>query len=65
MSRGGWAALPRGATGCLQFVIAVFPDHTHLLFLAGNVNKKTTLDFILVESSDVIKQDVGKDRKHS
>ena len=33
VSRGGWAALPRGATGCLQFVIVVFPDHTHLLFL--------------------------------
>ena len=33
MSRGGLAALPRGATGCLQFVIVVFPDHTHLLFL--------------------------------
>ena len=33
MSRGGWAALPRGVTGCLQFVIVVFPDHTHLLFL--------------------------------
>ena len=27
------AALPRGATGgCMQFVIMVFPDHTHLLF---------------------------------
>ena len=26
-------ALPRGAMGCLQFVIVVFPDHTHLLFL--------------------------------
>ena len=24
--------LPRGATGCLRFVIVVFPDHTHLLF---------------------------------
>ena len=22
--------------GCLQFVIVVFPDHTHLLFLLGN-----------------------------
>ena len=22
--------------GCLQFVIVVFPDHTHLLFLAEN-----------------------------
>ena len=21
--------------GCLQFVIVVFPDHTHLLFLSG------------------------------
>ena len=25
-------AVPRG---CLQFVIVVFPDHTHLLFLSG------------------------------
>ena len=33
VSRGGWAALPRGAMGCLRFVIVVFPDHTHLLFL--------------------------------
>ena len=23
-------ALPRGAMGCLQFVIVVFPDHTNL-----------------------------------
>ena len=23
--------------GCLQIVIVVFPDHTHLLFLAGRV----------------------------
>ena len=22
--------------GCLRFVIVVFPDHTHLLFLVGN-----------------------------
>ena len=22
--------------GCLRFVIVVFPDHTHLLFMAGN-----------------------------
>ena len=27
-------ALPHGAMGCLQFVIVVFSDHTHLLFLA-------------------------------
>ena len=26
-------AVPRG---CLRFVIVVFPDHTHLLFLMGN-----------------------------
>ena len=26
-------ALPCGAMGLLQFVIVVFPDHTHLLFL--------------------------------
>ena len=26
-------AVPRG---CLQFVIVVFPDHTHLLFLESN-----------------------------
>ena len=31
-------AVPRG---CLQFVIVVFPDHTHLLFLL-NVNSKYT-----------------------
>ena len=23
--------------GCLQFVIVVFPDHTHLLFLIGHI----------------------------
>ena len=33
VSRGGWATLPRGAMGCLRFVIVVCPDHTHLLFL--------------------------------
>ena len=27
-------AVPRG---CLQFVIVVFPDHTHLLFFAANL----------------------------
>ena len=29
-------AVPRG---CLQFVIVVFPDHTHLLFFTCNVKK--------------------------
>ena len=28
-------ALPRGATVGLQFVIVVFPDHTHLLFIVS------------------------------
>ena len=32
MSRDCCVVLPRGAMG-LQFVIMVFPDHTHLLFL--------------------------------
>ena len=31
-------AVPRG---CLQFVILVFPDHTHLLFLALHVLTKS------------------------
>ena len=41
-------AVPRG---CLQFVIVVFPDHTHLLFLecvqivrTYNMCKKMTID---------------------
>ena len=29
VSIGCCVALPRDATGCLQFVIVVFPDHTH------------------------------------
>ena len=33
MSRDGCVALPCGAMVCLRFVIVVFPDHTHLLFL--------------------------------
>ena len=33
MSRDCCVALPRGAMGCLQFVIVVFPGHTHLLFI--------------------------------
>ena len=32
MSRDCCVALPHGAMGCLQFVIVVFLDHTHLLF---------------------------------
>ena len=35
-------AVPRG---CLQFVIVVFPDHTHLLFLTKK-NKKKQIDIV-------------------
>ena len=27
-------SIPRMLWGCLQFVIVVFPDHTHLIFLS-------------------------------
>ena len=33
-------AVPRG---CLQFVIVVFPDHTHLLFLKNSTCRKIML----------------------
>ena len=34
LSLSSWCvALPLSAMFCLQFVIVVFPDHTHLLFL--------------------------------
>ena len=38
-------AVPRG---CLQFVIVVFPDHTHLLFLLNNCKQNITSLSILV-----------------
>ena len=34
MSPDGCVALPCGAWVCLGFVIVVFSDHTHLLFLS-------------------------------
>ena len=40
-------AMPRG---CLQFVIVVFPDHTHLLFLLKQ-NKKQRQCLIRIEAS--------------
>ena len=33
VSQDCWVALPPSAWVCLQFVIVVFPGHTHLLFL--------------------------------
>ena len=38
-------AVPRG---CLQFVIVVFPDHTHLLFLLRLLQPNRTTSRILV-----------------
>ena len=35
-------ALPRG---CMQFVIVVFPDHTHLLFLNEEIKKQDSMNF--------------------
>ena len=37
---GCCVALPPGPWLCLPFVIVVFPDHTHLLFLVGIMTKK-------------------------
>ena len=54
MSCDGWAALPRGATGCLQFVIVVFPDHTHLLFLLKDTYNKISLGFNVQPTDEVI-----------
>ena len=39
--------------GCLQFVIVVFPDHTHLLFLVVTnlpvrLEKHQTIEFLLM-----------------
>ena len=39
MSDDWCVALPRGAMVCLQFVIVVFPDHTHLPFLGHSLVK--------------------------
>ena len=32
--------------GCLQFVIVVFPDHTHLLFLVVQTKRSLTSSFL-------------------
>ena len=36
--------------GCLQFVIVVFPDHTHLLFLFRHERKDADWNFFLMTS---------------
>ena len=45
MSRDCYVALPRGV--CLQFVIVVFPDHIHLLFLTHMYTVNSRQMFIL------------------
>ena len=48
-------AVPRG---CLQFVIVVFPDHTHLLFFynfQNNQYKKPVLSIIIKIILEIIK----------
>ena len=37
-------AVPRG---CLQFVIVVFPDHTHLLFLSRWIQWQFNINYLL------------------
>ena len=38
--------------GCLQFVIVVFPDHTHLLFMV--LNNVTKIQKILFKNAGII-----------
>ena len=46
--------------GCLQFVIVVFPDHTHLLFLAVKV-----LNEVYVFSIKYLYSDILLKKKHT
>ena len=39
-------AVPRG---CLQFVIVVFPDHTHLLFLRYSTEMLSICSFVCLK----------------
>ena len=49
-------ALPQGAVGCLQCVIVVFPDHTHLLFVqSSNLFPSTVLSKHHVASTLFVK----------
>ena len=45
-------AVPRG---CLQFVIVVFPDHTHLLFLTYVVGaqKNSLIETVLLSTHNI------------
>ena len=46
-------AVPRG---CLQFVIVVFPDHTHLLFLLHiGIDKGNTIVYYMIKGEKTFK----------
>ena len=51
MSHDGCVALPPVSWVCLQFVIMVFPNHTHLLFLVSNyIDKVFVFSWVLIVS---------------
>ena len=68
MSRVCCVSLPHDVTGCLKFVIVVFPDDTHLLFFVlertsalakGDLNafysrQFFTLDFVVVKTQNCL-----------
>ena len=49
--------------GCMQFVIVVFPDHTHLLYF-GN-NKKASINTLVVSHNDSISFSYFTSVKHT
>ena len=50
-------AVPRG---CLQFVIVVFPDHTHLLFLLSLTSESMCMKYWLTACSSLSRKKCGK-----
>ena len=48
-------AVPRG---CLQFVIVVFPDHTHLLFLHVYDETPNLVNFVLLSFTELYLQQI-------
>ena len=56
MVEGLFLAVPRG---CLRFIIVVFPDHTHLLFLIGKLGIFHANHHLCVQIRIRIKGEVG------
>ena len=50
-------AVPRG---CLRFVIVVFPDHTHLLLLYGNIVRKECVEKDLARRQLAVRDSTSK-----